>query len=151
MRATRSVVDHCTGECLGVRAALRGARFGAMECIREGVRLTKRHYEKGMAVSTKFSHSHGSLFISHAFQLQLNHLAIKARRSWVKRPDGNNCVERIIRALKEQPHWLQHFLCVTGLDQALREIAEHFNHWIIGRTGREDSAANQLLILGEAE
>jgi hypothetical protein len=29
------VVDHCTGECLGVRAALRGMRYEAIECLRE--------------------------------------------------------------------------------------------------------------------
>jgi transposase InsO family protein len=28
------VIDHCTGECLGVRAARRGTRFGAIECLR---------------------------------------------------------------------------------------------------------------------
>jgi hypothetical protein len=27
------LVDHCTGECLGVRAALRGTRFEAIECV----------------------------------------------------------------------------------------------------------------------
>jgi putative transposase len=32
-----AVVDHCSGECLAVRAALRGTRFAAVECLREAL------------------------------------------------------------------------------------------------------------------
>jgi len=36
--ATVVVVDvHCTGEYQGVRAALSGTRFEAMECLREAI------------------------------------------------------------------------------------------------------------------
>jgi putative transposase len=35
------VVDHCTGECLGVRAAMRGTRYEAIECLREAVHLRR--------------------------------------------------------------------------------------------------------------
>ncbi len=43
------LVDHCTGGCLGVRAALRGTRFEAIECLREAIWTTRGHYEVGIA------------------------------------------------------------------------------------------------------
>ena len=62
----RVVVDHCTGECLGVRAALRGTRFEAIECLREAIHFTKGRYEDKIAEGKKLRHEHGSYFISHA-------------------------------------------------------------------------------------
>jgi len=40
--AVSVVVDHCTGECLGVRVTLRGTRFEAIECLREAIHSAKR-------------------------------------------------------------------------------------------------------------
>ena len=96
------VVDHCTGECLGVRAARRGTRFEAIECLREAIHFTKGRYEDKVAEGTKLRHDHGSQFISHAFQDELKTLGIESSPSFVRQPEGNGCVERFIRTLKEQ-------------------------------------------------
>jgi putative transposase len=69
------VVDHCTGECLGVRAALRGTRIAAIEYLREAIHLTKGRCDN-IAEGTKLRHDHGSQFISHAFQIELKTLGI---------------------------------------------------------------------------
>ena len=85
------VVDHCTDECLGVRAALRGTRFEAIECPREAIHFTKGRYEIEVAAGTKLRHDHGSQFISHAFQDELKTLGIESSPSFVRQPEGNGC------------------------------------------------------------
>jgi transposase InsO family protein len=145
------VVDHCTGECLGVRAAMRGTRFEAIECLREAVYFAKGRYDIGVAAGTKLRHDHGSQFISHAFQDELKTLGIESSPSFVRQPEGNGCVERFIRTLKEQLLWLHRFRTVEELNQALRDFARRFNnHWIIGRIGYRTPAAHRRILLGEA-
>ncbi len=145
------VVDHCTGECLGVRAARRGTRFEAIECLREAIHSAKGRYEDKIAKGTKLRHDHGSQFISHAFQDELKTLGIESSPSFVRQPEGNGCVERFIRTLKEQLLWLQRFRTVEELNQALRDFARRFNnHWIIGRIGYRTPAAHRRILLGEA-
>ena len=147
----RVVVDHCTGECLGVRAARRGTRFEAIECLREAIHFTKGRYEIEVAAGTKLRHDHGSQFISHAFQDELKTLGIESSPSFVRQPEGNGCVERFIRTLKEQLLWLHRFRTVEELKQALRDFAKRFNnHWIIGRIGYRTPAAHRRILLGEA-
>jgi putative transposase len=136
------LVDHCTGECLGVRAALRGTRFEAIECLREAVWATRGQYEVGIAAGVSLRHDHGSQFISHAFQDEFRTLGIASSPSFVRQPEGNGCVERFIRTLKEQLLWLRRFGTVAELDTALREFRDRFNqHWIIGRIGYNRKAA----------
>ena len=145
------LVDHCTGECLGVRAALRGTRFEAIECLREAVWATRGHYEVGIAQGTRLRHDHGSQFISHAFQDELRTLGIESSPSFVRQPEGNGCVERFIRTLKEQLLWLRRFGTVAELDTALREFRDRFNqHWIIGRIGYRTPAQHRRELLVEA-
>jgi len=130
------IVDHCTGECLGVCTARRGTRLEAIECLREAMHLTKGRYEDKIAKDTKLRHDHGSRFISHAFQDELKTLSIESSQSFVCQPEGNGCVERIIRTLKEQLLWLHRFRTAEELNQVHRDFTHRFNnHWIIGRIG----------------
>ena len=145
------VVDHCTGECLGVRAARNGTRIEAIECLREAIHSTKGRYGVGIAAGTRLRHDHGSQFVSHAFQDELKTLGIRSSPSFVRQPQGNGCVERFIRTLKEQLLWLRRFRTVAELDRALRDFAHRFNnHWIIGRIGYRTPAAHRRILLGEA-
>jgi putative transposase len=89
--AVFAAVDHCTGECLGVRAARRGTRFEAIECLREAIHFTKGRYADKIAKDTKLRHDHGSQFISHAFQDELKTLGIESSPSFVRQPEGNGC------------------------------------------------------------
>ena len=147
----RMVIDHCTGECLGVRAARRGTRFEAIECLREAIHFTKGRYGDKIAAGTKLRHDHGSQFILHTFQDELKTLGIESSPSFVRQPEGNGCVERFIRTLKEQLLWLHRFRTVEELNQALRDFARRFNnHWIIARIGYRTPAAHRRILLGEA-
>ncbi|MBM3739986.1 MAG: DDE-type integrase/transposase/recombinase [Acidobacteria bacterium] len=148
------VVDHCTGECLGARAALRGTRFEAIECLRQAIHATKGRYEVDVALGTSLRHDHGSQFISHAFQDELKTVGIASSPSFVRQPEGNGCPQlwlgRFIRTLKEQLLWLRTFDTVEELHRALREFAQRFNHhWIIGRIGYRTPAQHRRELLGE--
>ncbi len=145
------LVEHCTGECLGVRAALRGTRFEAIECVREAIWATKGHYAVAIAAGVSLRHDHGSQFISHGFQDELRTVGIASSPSFVRQPEGNGCVERFIRTPKEQLLWLRRFRTTGELDQALRDFAHRFNnHWIIGRIGYRTPAQHRRDLLVEA-
>jgi transposase InsO family protein len=145
------VIDHCTGECLGAHAARRGTRFEAIECLRQAVWNTKGHYEVGIAAGTSLRHDHGSQFISNAFQDELKTVGIESSPSFVRQPQGNGCVERFIRTLKEQLLWIRPFESVEQLNLALREFAQRFNeHWILGRLGYRTPAQHRRSLLAQA-
>jgi hypothetical protein len=75
----------------------------------------------------------------------------EASASVVRQPEGNGCVERFIRTLKEQPLWRHRFRTVKERNWALRDFARRFNnHWIIGRIGFRTPAAHRRILLGEA-
>ena len=145
------VIDHCTGECLGAHAARRGTRFEAIECLRQAIWATKGHYEVGIAAGTSLRHDHGSQFISNAFQDELKTVGIESSPSFVRQPQGNGCVERFIRTLKEQLLWIRPFDSVEQLNLALREFAQRFNErWILGRLGYRTPAQHRRSLLAQA-
>ena len=150
------LVDHGTGELLGVRAALCGTRFEAaapkaMKCLREAIWATRGRYDVGVAHGVSLRHDHGSQFASHAFEDELGTVGISSSPSFVRQPEGNGCVERFIRTLKEQLLWLRRFATITELEAPLREFRDRFNHhWIIGRIGYRTPAQHRRILLGEA-
>ena len=145
------VIDHCTGECLGAHAARRGTRFEAIECLRQAIWATKGHYEVGIAAGTSLRHDHGSQFISNAFQDELKTVGIESSPSFVRQPQGNGCVERFIRTLKEQLLWIRPFDSIEQLNAALREFAQRFNErWILGRLGYRTPAQHRRSLLAQA-
>ena len=67
-------------------------------------------------VWAKLRHDHDSQFISHAFRDELKTPGIESSPSFVRQPEGNGCVERFIRPLKEQLLWLHRFRTVEELN-----------------------------------
>ena len=101
--------------------------------------------------SARLRDDHGSQFILHAFQDEFKTLGIESSLSFVRQPEGNGCVERFIRTLKEQLLWLRDSAPPAELNRALRDCAGRFNnHWIIGRIGYRTPAAHRRILLGEA-
>lgn len=145
------VVDHCTGECLGTRAARRGTRFEAIDTLRQAIWTTKGRYAEDVADGVALRHDHGSQFISYAFQEELRFVGIRSSPAFVRQPEGNGCAERFIRTLKEQLLWLRRFPSVDELDAALKDFAQRYNNrWIIGRLGYRTPAQHRRILLGEA-
>ncbi len=57
---------------------------------------------------------------------------------FVREPEGNGCIERFFRTLKEQLLWVRHFQSVPELIRALEEFRALYNqHWLIERLGFE--------------
>jgi transposase InsO family protein len=145
------VIDHCTGECLEARAAKCGTRHEAIDTLRQGIRATRGTFDRDVAAGVALRHDHGSQYISHTFQDGLRFVGIRSSPSFVRCPEGNGCVERFIRTLKEQLLWLTRFAGIEELHAALQEFVDRFNNlWILGRLGYKTPAQRRRRFLVEA-
>jgi putative transposase len=147
-------VDHCSTECLGIHAARRATRFEALEPLRQGVRACFGAFAEGIASGLKVRHDHGSQFVADDYQAELAFLGIASSPAFVREPEGNGCVERFIRTLKENLLWVRRFDTVEELRQALLEFPRLYNQsWIVERHGYRTPAqvrADQLGALATA-
>jgi transposase InsO family protein len=143
-----AAIDHCTAECVGIHAAKSATRWEALEPIRQGVRRSFGAYGEGVATGLKLRHDHGSQYMSDAFQRELLFLGIEASPSFVRAPEGNGCIERFNRTLKEQLLWVQTFRNAEELRQAVLAWAALYNErWLIERHGhRSPTAARRELL-----
>ena len=131
-----AVIDHCTGECLSLHAALRGTRFEAITSMQEAVREAFGALEVGVARGLTARHDNGSQFISRAFQNELKFLGIESSPSFVRAPEGNGVAERFFRTLKEQLLWVESFRTIDDLRAALADFRGRYNeNWILARHG----------------
>lgn len=74
--------------------------------------------------------------MSADFQAELHFLGITSSPAFVRQPEGDGCIERFFRTLKEQLLWVRHFRDVDELQQALRAFKETYNQqWLIERLG----------------
>ena len=129
-------VDHCSTECLGIHAARRATRFEALEPIRQGVRSCFGAFAEGIASGLKVRHDHGSQFVADDFQTEIAFLGLESSPAFVREPEGNGCVERFIRTLKENLLWIQRFATIEELRQALHAFQNTYNQtWIVERHG----------------
>ncbi len=146
-------VDHCTTECVGIHAAKRATRFEALEPIRQAVRDYCGAFQAGAAAGIRLRHDWGSQYMSDDFQAEIAFLGMESSPAFVRQPEGNGCVERFIRTLKEQLLWVRTFQTVEELRQALAEFRERYNQrWIVQRLGylTPQQARQQLLAQGAA-
>ena len=110
----------------------RGSRFEALEPIRQGLREVFGAFAPQAARGLALRHGHGSQYMSHDFQEELAFLGIKSSPAFVRAPEGNGCVERFVRILKENLLCMRTFSTVEELRQALLEFQRTYNNnWII--------------------
>ena len=135
-------VDHCSTECVGIHAARRATRFEALEPLRQGVRTAFGSFAGGIAGGLKLRHDHGSQFVADDYQRELAFLGIESSPAFVREPEGNGCVERFIRTLKENLLWVRRFDTIEELRVALHRFQEIYNQtWIVERHGYQTPAA----------
>jgi transposase InsO family protein len=135
-------VDHASTECLGIHAARRATRFEALEPLRQGVRAAFGGFAAGIAHGLKIRHDHGSQFLADDYQTELAFLGIESSPAFVREPEGNGCVERFIRTLKENLLWLRRFATIEDLRLALHAFKDTYNRsWIVERHGYQTPAA----------
>ena len=66
--------------------------------------------------------------------------------AFVRQPEGNGCIERFFRTLKEQLLWIRRFRDLTELRAALMEFRERYNqHWIIQRLTIEHRSRQDVI------
>jgi putative transposase len=129
-------VDHHTAEILGIHAAKRATRWEALEPVRQAVRRCFGGIGEQVAAGVELRHDNGSQYISEDFQDEIAFLGLRSSPAFVRAPEGNGCVERAIRTLKEQLLWVRTFETVEALRLALIEWAELYNEqWLIERHG----------------
>ena len=135
-------VDHASTECLGIHAARRATRFEALEPLRQGVRACFGAVAEGIASGLKLRHDHGSQFVADDYQKELAFLGIESSPAFVREPEGNGCVERFIRTLKENLLWVRRFETIEDLRLALHAFKHTYNRtWIVERHGYQTPAA----------
>ena len=131
-----AAVDHCTAECIGIHAVKKATRFEALEPIRQGVKEYFGGFSGGSAAGLRLRHDHGSVYMSEDFHNEIRFLGIEASPAFVRQPEGNGCIERFFRTLKEQLLWLRRFSDLEELRTALMNFRNRYNHqWIVERLG----------------
>ena len=131
-----AAVDHCTAECVGIHAVKRATRFEALDPIRQGVNEHFGGFHAHGATGLQLRHDHGSQFMSDDFQNEIRFLGIESSPAFVREPEGNGCIERFFKTLKEQLLWVRHFRSIPELVHALQEFRALYNRsWLIERLG----------------
>jgi transposase InsO family protein len=131
-----AAIDHCTAECVGIHAVKKATRFEALEPIRQGVNEYFGGFSGGSAAGLRLRHDHGSVYMSDDFQAEIRFLGIEASPAFVRQPEGNGCIERFFRTLKQQLLWLHRFADLEELRAGLLEFRHRYNrHWIVQRLG----------------
>jgi transposase InsO family protein len=129
-----AAIDHCTAECVGIHVVKKATRFEALEPIRQGVKEYFSGFSAGSADGLRLRHDHGSVYMSDDFQSEIVFLGIEPSPAFVRQPEGNGCIERFFRTLKEQLLWIRRFGDLAELRAALIEFRDRYNHqWIVQR------------------
>lgn len=72
--------------------------------------------------------------MSDDFQAEIRFLGMESSPAFVRQPEGNGCIERFFRTLKEQLLWVRCFRDLDELRAALIEFRDRYNHqWILER------------------
>ena len=148
-----AAIDHCSADCIGIHAAKPATRFEALEPLRQGVKQYCGGFHKATAAGIRLRHDHGSQFMSDDFQKEIRFLGMESSPAFVREPEGNGCIERFFRTLKEQLLWVRTFRDVEELQSALREFRDRYNReWLMERLGFQSpqQARARLLALERA-
>lgn len=129
-------VEQHTAEILGIGAPCRATRWEALEPVRQAVRRCFGVMREKIAAGVELRHDHGSQYMSDDLQDEIDFLGRHSSPAFVRAPEGNGCVERAIRTLKERLLWVKTFETVRELWLALLKWAELYNEqWLIERHG----------------
>jgi putative transposase len=144
-----AAIDHCSADCVGIHAVKKASRFEAPEPVRQGMKEHFGGFSADVAAGLRLRHDHGSVYMSDDFQSEIRFLGIEASPAFVRQPEGNGCIERFFRTLKEQLLWVRRFRDLEELRAALSEFRDRYNqHWIIHRLGfRTPAQARRELTL----
>ena len=118
-----AAIDHCTADCVGIHAAKRATRFEALDPIRQGLKEYFAGFHADAAAGLRLRHDHGSQFMSDDFQNEIRFLGIVSSPAFVREPEGNGCIERFFKTLKEQLLWVVTFALFRNWFELFRTFA----------------------------
>ncbi len=128
-------VDHYTAEAWA-HVAKVGDRFAALQPVYDAVTDRFGELQADVARGISVRHDWGSQYRSHHFVGSLRWLGITDDPAYPGEPEGNGCVERWIRTLKEQCLWARIYDDVDDLRQAVAAFTDLYNtEWLIERHG----------------
>ena len=131
-----AAIDHCTADCVGIHAVKKATRFEALDPLRQGIQEHFGTFSASCAAGLQLRHDHGSVYMSDDFRNEVQFLGIQLSPAFVRQPEGNGCIERFFRTLKEQLLWIRRFRDLAELREALNEFRHRYNeHWIVQRLG----------------
>jgi putative transposase len=109
-------------------------------------------FPEGIAAVVSLRHDHGSQFMSDDFQSEIAFLGLESSPAFVREPEGNGCIERFFRTLKEQLLWVRDFTTLEELAKALEGFRQRYNdHWLLERLSfQSPRQASQRLLALEA-
>lgn len=96
-----AAIDHRSADCVGIHVSKKAHRFEALEPIRQGIGEHFGSFSAGSAAGLRLRHDHGSVYMSEDFQNEIRFVGIESSPSFVRQPEGNGCIERFFRTLKE--------------------------------------------------
>jgi transposase InsO family protein len=129
-----ALIDHYTGECLGIHASKGANRYEAMEPLNQAVSEVFQDHEKDVAKGILLRHDHGSQYMSRDFKKQVKHFGMVSSPSFVRTPEGNGVVERFFKTLKENCLWIESFTNIEEMRQRLLNFKRDYNqNWIMHR------------------
>src|SRR5947208_11517346 len=144
-----AAIDHCTAECVAIHVVKKPTRVEALEPIRQGSKEQFGAFSRGTAAGLWLRHDHGSVYMSDDFQTEIRFAGIEPSPAFVRQPEGNGCIERFFRTLKEQLLWIRRFRDIEELRAALINFRNQYNHhWILQRLNyRTPAQARQHFLL----
>lgn len=129
-----ATLGHCSAYFLGIHVAKRGMRLEALDAVGRAVREQFSRFSRDSALSVGLHHDHGSQFMSDDFQREIRFLGMESSPAFVREPEGNGCIERFFRTLKDQLLWVRHFETVEELAEALEQFRKRYNEqWLVER------------------
>lgn len=134
-------VDRCSATCIGIHAALRGARHEALEQVRQGVAEHFGGVGKDAAQGLAIRHDHGGQHRSRDFQKAIAWRGAGSSPAFVQAPEGDGCAERFIPTPKERLLWVRTFRTVEELRLAPIDCSRTSTGcWLIERRGHRSPA-----------
>ena len=129
-----------TSRCAGRCSSSLSVEVGAKRALGLYRSCAPRQHFGGFhahgATGLQLRHDHGSQFMSDDFQNEIRFLGIESSPAFVREPEGNGCIERFFKTLKEQLLWVRHFRSIPELVHALQEFRALYNRsWLIERLG----------------
>lgn len=127
---------------------MHGARYEALEPIRQGARSHFGSFAAGMAQGLLLRLGHGSPFDSDEFQAEIAFLSIESSPAFVRGPEGNGCIERLFLTLTEQLLWVRSFMDAEDVRRAVTAwLALYIENGSIERHGYrpQDEVRRELL------